>query len=172
MACVFTGGYTLGCRDKIGGVQYVAIGTWNGTSMTFTTSTQSIITAFTGTTVSFYKFEQELETASFNQTGQFSTENGTTFYEITTEMILHRLDDELRNKIKILGEGAFRLIVKDQSGKYWYVGAVNPVRVSAASIGVGKAFGDMNGATITLSTKERYPAYEIQEAAALAIISA
>lgn len=169
MACLLTSGYTLGCRDNIGGIQEVFIGEWNDT-MTYTLGVDSIIGTFSGATVSFYTFQQEIETASFTENGVFSIENGTSFYEDTLTITLHKLEASLRNKILILGQGKWRVIIKDQRGKYWLMGYQNPVRVSASTPGVGKAYGDLNGAVITFMGKEPVPAYEVSATAALSVI--
>jgi hypothetical protein len=169
MACLLTSGYTLGCRDNIGGIQEVFIGEWNDT-MTYTLGVDSIIGTFSGATVSFYTFQQEIETASFTENGVFSIENGTSFYEDTLTITLHKLEAALRNKILILGQGKWRVIIKDQRGKYWLMGYQNPVRVSASTPGVGKAYGDLNGAVITFMGKEPVPAYEVSATAALSVI--
>lgn len=170
MSCVLTTGYSLGCRDNIGGIQEVYIGTWNADALTYTLGTNDIIGTFSGTWSGFQTFEQEIETGSFNQTGQFSTENGTTFYEQNLEISLHKLEAALRNTIKILGIGKWRVLIKDQRGKYWLMGAQNPVRVSASTPSLGKAYGDMNGAVITFLGKEPEPAYEVASSAALQLI--
>jgi hypothetical protein len=169
MACLLTSGYTLGCRDNIGGIQEVFIGEWNDT-MTYTLGVDSIIGTFSGATVSFYTFQQEIETASFTENGVFSIENGTSFYEDTLTITLHKLEAALRNKILILGQGKWRVIIKDQRGKYWLMGYQNPVRVSASTPGVGKSYGDLNGAVITFMGKEPVPAYEVSATAALSVI--
>lgn len=170
--CLLTSGYQLGCRDNIGGVAEVYIGEYNGSSLGYTLGTDSIIGTFSGATVSFYTFQQEIETASFTENGNFSIENGTSFYELTLTIVLHKLEAALRNKILLLGQGKWRVIVKDQRGKYWLMGYQNPVRVSASTPGVGKAYGDMNGATITFIGKEPVPAYEVAASAALQLITA
>lgn len=171
MACVLTNGYTLGCRDNIGGVQEIYIGEYNGDSLTYTFGTDNIIGTFSGATVSFYSFEQEIETASYTENGVFSTENGTAFYEETLTLTLHKLDASLRNKILLMGQGKWRIIIKDQRGVYHLMGKQNPVRVSASTPGVGKAYGDLNGAVITFMGKEPEPAHIVESAAALSVIS-
>ena len=172
MACLLTSGYTLGCRDNIGGIQEVYIGEYNADSMLFTLGTNSIIGTFSGATVSFYTFEQEIETGSYTENGVFSTENGTGFYEQTLSITLHKLEAALRNKILILGQGKWRIIIKDQRGKYWLMGYQNPVRVSASTPGLGKGYGDLNGAVITFMGKEPAIAYEVASTAALQVITA
>lgn len=171
MACILNNGYSLGCRDNIGGIQEVYIGSWNGDGLTYVLGTDDIIGTFSGTTGSFYTFEQEIETGSYTENGVFSTENGTAFYEQTLTITLHKLDAAMRNQIKLLGQGKWRIIIKDQRGNYWLMGKQNPVRVSAATPGLGKAYGDLNGAVITFLGKEPEPAYQVSSTAALSVIS-
>lgn len=170
--CVLTSGYQLGCRDNIGGVQEVYIGEWNGSSMTYVLGVDNIIGTFSGATVSFYTFQQEIETASYTENGQFSIENGTSFYEQTLTITLHKIEAALRNKILLLGQGKWRIIVKDQRGKYHLMGYQNPVRVTASTPNLGKAYGELNGCVITFMTKEPTPAYEVAATAALQLITA
>lgn len=172
MSCVLTDGYTLGCRDNIGGIQTVYIGEWNGedTSYGFTTSNVIDSFIFTGATVSFYTFEQEIEVGSYTENGVYSIENLTAFYEQTLTITLHKLDAVLRNQILILGQGKWRILIKDQRGLYWLMGKQNPVRVSAATPGLGKAYGDLNGAVITFMGKEPEPAHEVTSTAAATVI--
>lgn len=171
MACLLTSGYSLGCRDSLGGIQKVYIGLWNDTSMVIgITGSNNQVGSFTGATVSFYTFQQELETASFNQNGQFNSENGTSFYEQTLEITLPKMDAANRAQSTILGQGVWRVMILDQRGQYWLMGKTNPVRVSASTPNIGKAFGDLNGIKLTFLCKESEPAYNVLTAAAISVI--
>jgi hypothetical protein len=71
----------------------------------------------------------------------------------------------------VLGQGKWRVIIKDQRGVYHLMGKQNPVRVSASTPGVGKAYGDLNGAVITFLGKEPEPAHIVTSGAALSVIA-
>ena len=171
MSCTLTSGYSLGCRDSLGGIQRVFIGTWDADTAYGLTGPCDTINSISGPTGSFYTFEQELETASFIQNGQYSTENGTSFYEQVLEITLQKLDACNRDQIKILGQGVWRVLILDQRGTYWLMGKQNPVRVTAATPQLGKAFGDLNGAVITFTGKEPEPAFAVETATALSLIA-
>jgi hypothetical protein len=162
--------YVLSCRDNIGGIQKVFIGCYNS-DVVFGLTSSNVIISSSGATVSYYTFEQEIETGSFVQNGQFSTENGTSFYEQTLEITLHKMDAIMRNRVSTLGQGKWRIIVLDQRGTYWLMGYQNPIRVSAATPNLGKAYGDLNGAVITFLGKEPEPAYVINTTLALTLIA-
>lgn len=170
MSCVLTSGYTLGCRDNVGGIQQVYIGEWNGSALQYTLDPNQVIGTFSGTYSGFYTFEQEIEVGSYTENGVYSVENGTAFYEQTLEITLHKLEAAIRNQILVLGQGKWRILILDQRGRYWLMGYQNPVRVSAATPGLGKAYGDLNGAVITFMGKEPEPAHEVSASAAAQLI--
>tara|TARA_R110000850_G_scaffold5554_1_gene22766 strand:+ start:4714 stop:5220 length:507 start_codon:yes stop_codon:yes gene_type:complete len=161
MACLIDSGYTLGCRDSMGGVKSVLIGTFNGAAA-YTFDTDGNITATTST-VTYHTFEQAMETASFNQNGVYSTENGTIYFDQITNLTFHKNDAALRNKLIVLSQANMSVIIKDQRDEYWLVGISNGVRTTAGAMNTGKAYGDMNGVTVTLQGKEALPAYRIDD---------
>lgn len=174
MSCLITGGVSLGCRDQVGGVAEVYVGTYNGASMAVTIGTASNlgqVTAFTGTTVSFYTFAVPQETSSFEENGEYSTENGTSFYAHTLELVIQKLSATYGAMVNTLGQGVWRVIVKTNNGEYYLLGYQNGMRVSAAKSGAGKAMGDMSGTTITFSGKEPVVAYQVTTAAAISVIA-
>jgi len=161
MACLLSTGYSLGCRDNIGGVQEVYIANFSATQ-TYTLDGDNNITgvAASGT---YYTFEQEMESAEFQQPGTLSTENGTVFFEQNLTLMFHKNDAALRNQLLLLAQGNLSVIVRDQRNEYWLMGYQNGVRATEASMATGKSFGDMNGVTVTLQGKEPVPAYRIDD---------
>jgi hypothetical protein len=173
MSCILTAGYTLPCKG-IAGVQEVYIGTWNDGSLTYTIGTGSNlnqITAFTGATVSFYRFQQTIETGSLTETGNFNEQNGTAYYDQVVEITVQNTNQTLIDTVNNLGRGRWRIIVLDVNGNYFLVGKQNPVNVSALTGGLGKAYGDLNGFTITFTGKEYDVLTQVTSAAAATVIS-
>ena len=169
MSCLLTSGYSVGCKLQAG-VQKVFIGTWNDTSMTFTYGTNSIITGFGGATVSFYTFQQTIETSSYASPAEVNTENNAIQYNQTLTVTIHGMNAALLNQIKTLGQGVWRILILDKNGSYFLMGKNGPVQVSAIDSGLGKVGTDLNGAMITFTAKEDQPLYEVASAAAASII--
>lgn len=169
MSCLLNTGYALGCRDSIGGISLAYVGNFDA-GQTYVLDVDNNITSATGSLVSYYTFEQEMETGSFNQEGAFSVENGTVFFTQNLALTFHKNDADLRNTLLVLSQANLSAIVKDQRGEYWLLGFQNGVRVSAGAMNTGKAFGDLNGVTITLTGKEPVPAYRIDDIASFNII--
>lgn len=170
MSCLLTSGYNIGCKTQAG-VQKVFIGSWNDTSLTYTFGTNSVITAFGGATVSFYTFQQPIETSSYTAPAEVNTENNAIQYNQTLSINVQGMNAALLNQIKTLGQGVWRIIILDKNGSYFLMGKSGPVQVSAIDSGLGKVGTDLNGAMITFTSKEDQPLYEITAAAALSLIA-
>lgn len=174
MACLLTSGISLSCRNSNGGLQTVYIGNYNGSSLTYTLGTGasgSYITAFTGGTSSYYQFAQPNETSAWTSEGAFSAENGTSFYTQKVELTIQQMNSTNNVNVNILGQGSWRIVVLDQNGIYFLIGAQNGARVVSSTPGAGKAMGDLNGAVVTFEAKEPVTAYELSTSAALQLIS-
>lgn len=169
MSCLLNSGYALGCRDSIGGISLAYIGNFDADAGYIINGTDEI-TGLTGSTVSYYTFAQEMETGSFTQEGAYSVENGTVFFTQNLSLTLQKNDAALRNQLLVLSQGNLSVIVKDQRSEYWLIGFQNGVRVTAGAMNTGKAFGDLNGVTLTLTGKEPEPAYRIDDITAFFLV--
>jgi hypothetical protein len=164
MACLFTTGWSLGCRDSIAGISTVYLGNFNVNQLYTLDANNEIIscTASTGT-ASYYKIEQERQTSQLVQEASISEENGSVFYTQTLSLTFQKNDTTLRNLLLILSQALITAIVKDQKDNYWLLGYKGGLRSSAISVNSGKAYGDLNGATVTLTGFEANPAYLIND---------
>ncbi len=172
--CIISSGYTIPCKG-IAGIQEVYIGTWNGPTLTYTIGTASptldMITTFTGGTGSgFFGFQQTIETGSMTNNGNFNVQNGTAYYDQIVEITCQNANQTLIDQVTVLGQGRNRILVLDENGNYFLIGQVNPVDVTAVTGGLGKAYGDLNGYTITFTGKEKTPMIQVTAAAAASII--
>lgn len=150
MSCIIDNGYTLGC-SSIGGVEKVWIGTYSA-DQAYSYDALNIVTGVTsGVTV--YLMEQDIEYAGLNQTGTFSRENGTVFYESVLSVKFIELTAELRNLVIALGRAPIFAVVKSNAGEYYACGVESAGRATAGVASLGIAQGDMNGATFEITWK-------------------
>lgn len=162
MACIINSGYALDCRDNIGGIQAVFIRSYSAET-TYSYDANNIIIGSTNPTGgTFYKIAQRAETAEFIPgEGQHSIENGTNFWQQTVNLSFTKYQASLRDLVYSLALNEIDIIVLDQNGKYFLVGEQNGANLTASNLNVGKAYGDMNGATVTFIAKEPKPAAEV-----------
>jgi hypothetical protein len=157
--CNLTDGYVLGC-SSIGGVEKVYIGEWvDGVQVT--QDACGIITGITTTGLTVYQFEQDIEHAGLAQTGQYSREAGTVFYESNLSIKLIGLDCNVRNRMVELGRAPLFAVVKSNAGDWYYLGLESAGRASAGEASVGTALGDMNGLNQTIQWKSANGAFLI-----------
>jgi hypothetical protein len=160
--CELTNGYQLGC-NIIGGVERVWIGTYeaDSTYILGTGSNENIVVAATnGPTV--YLFEQDIEFAGLEQTGQYSRENGTVHYESVLSVKFIHLTNDLRNTLIALGRAPLVAVVKSNAGEYYILGVETPGRVTEGVASLGVAMGDMNGADLSVTWKSQDGAYLLE----------
>jgi hypothetical protein len=150
MSCIINNGFTLGC-NTIGGVEKVYIGTWNG-GASYAYDVDNVITGATSAST-VYEFEMDIEFAGLEQTGQFSRENGTVFYESVLSIKLIELDADLRNTIIALGKAPVFAVVKSNANHFYALGVESAGRATEGTASVGVLQGDMNGATMSFTWK-------------------
>jgi hypothetical protein len=160
--CNLTDGYVLGC-SSIGGVQSVWIGEWVD-NVQVAQDACGIITGITTTGLTVYSFEQDIEHAGLVQTGNYSRENGTVFYESTLSIKLIGLDCEVRNRMVELGRAPLFAVVLSNAGDYYYLGLESSGRASAGEANLGVLLGDMNGLSQSISWKSANGAFLIDGA--------
>jgi hypothetical protein len=154
MACDLTRGRKEPCKDVVGGLRAVYFTDFGD----FGTVTQTAdeITDMSGT---FTAFKYEVKgNSSFEQTITSSRENGTTFFEQTLNLTLHKLSKEDHAEIKLLAYGRPHVAVEDYNGNVFVMGLEHGADVSGGTIVTGAAMGDLSGYTLTLTGQELKPA--------------
>lgn len=170
--CTLTSGLTLGCKNKVGGARAIYIANWTD-GISYTYGTSSVITGitYTGTTQSFYQFEQPKNQISYTDPVVTSIDNQTTYYDQTLTFNVYGRDAATLAQLEILATGAFRVLIQAMDGKYFLMGEVGPVQCSVTEGGLGKVAGDMVGDIVTMKAEEPHKAREVESAVALALIS-
>lgn len=171
MACDITSGFSLACRDNIGGLKnvYILSGSVNAV-----TASAGAISELNGSGV-FYKFELPRNVGDFTETPTPSLEAGTVYYTQVTNIQLHKLQASIRNQVKVLTQNPdLKIVVEtengsdDYVGQFFYVGRYRGSTVTGGSGTTGTALGDANAYSLTFEAQEPYPAEEITTTGSLA----
>lgn len=127
------------------------------------TVTNNVVTEITlNTGANWYAFMPAKDSASYTETATISPENGTKFYEQTVAATFGKMENALRESIHELVDSEMIVIVKDNNEHMWLLGDKDDsVIVTASESATGQAWGDRNGATVTLTGKSRIPAMEV-----------
>lgn len=159
MSCTLTLGRKEPCKDSVGGIKSVSFINF-GTTITYDSTDEDVVDDIQlvgGGAVTAFKYEVK-GNSSFEQTITSSRENGTTFFEQTLNLTLHKLTVQDHKELKLLSYGRPHVVVQDYNGNAFLMGAEHGADVSGGTIVTGAAMGDLSGYTLTLTAMEQVPA--------------
>ena len=171
MACALTQGYTLDCKDSLGGITEVYFMAFQDVAST--TEASGVITALTKDTGKrFYKYELTKGTSVLTENVNSNVQNGTLYYTPELTIILNKLQANTRNEILLLAKNLLVAVAKDNNGKYWYLGKTRSLDLTAGSAETGTAEGDRSGYTLTFTGAEPALSPEVNSTVAAALTTA
>lgn len=168
MACAVTAGYTLDCKDAVGGLKNIYFASGIVSAATITSSVTGGISNISG--VTFYKYELMPQGAdSFTEEITSSPANGTIFYTQTVVGNFAKMSQTQRNKWLAIAQARLLTIIEKKDGTYWLLGEKYGLEVSAGSHQSGAAMGDFNGVQLTLTGMEPLPAQQLTSSSAFTV---
>jgi hypothetical protein len=170
MACALTQGYTLDCKDSLGGIK--ALWLISHANVTGVTEASGIVSAITkAASKVFYKYELVKNTGALTETITASVENGTVFYAQELSVVLNKLQANTRNEILLLAKNTLMAVVQDANDKYWLLGRYQGLDVTGGTAATGTAQGDRNGYTLTFTGGEKELAPEVASSVIASLVS-
>mgnify|MGYP000216909250 CR=1 FL=1 len=168
MSCAINAGYTIDCRDQLGGLDQIFIIDYNDVSAVAESS--GLVTGITKATGKrFYKFEIPQGVAEGKDTGEGNTENGTIFFTHEVTFPLNKRDATTRNIIAVLSKSRVIIVVKDMNGRYTMYGKDFGLWGNSHAGTSGVAGGDRNGYNVTFTGPQREPVLEVNSATGAAL---
>ena len=172
MACNLTKGYSVDCKDSIGGLKAVYFfkeycsnirdaATFDGTDVLtmdaggFSNWLDSAGAAISSPTV--FRYLLRPGASNLNTTVNSSSENGTTFFTQTLSLTLPKLSTGQTNEIKLISQGRSQVFVEDNNGNMFLIGMDNGCETTGGTIVTGAAKGDLTGFTLEVAGEELDP---------------
>jgi len=166
MACNLTQGFTLDCKDAVGGIKSIHLIDWASTGFTVSGGEVTATTVVSG---DVYTYELPKGVGSMTTTTNVSQENGTVFNQSDIVARLRKLSTTKRNELKLLAQNRVFCIVKDNNDNYWLAGNEYGCDITAMTSESGTAMGDVQGYNFTLSAIEAESPYLVQAAVATSL---
>jgi hypothetical protein len=159
MACELSTGFTLDCKDGIGGIKQIVL--VDKTEVTsFTLDANEIVTLINGpASGDLYTYELPTQTGSFEETINFNRDNGTVFYTQTVNVMLQKLSSAKRLELQNVATARVIVFVQDTNDNWWAVGYEYGADLSTGTAGTGTVLGDMNGYTLAFTHEAAKRAY-------------
>jgi hypothetical protein len=159
MPCAITAGYTIDCRENVGGIQAIWVtesaNLLDASGNSRITESSGTVTAMTKATgKKFYKFEIPRGTAvaSTNMTG--SLENGSLFFTHEVSFPINSRTATVRNIITTLAKNRLNFVTLELDGVYRMYGKNYGLFMDSTENSSGTAPGDRNGAMLKFSSME------------------
>jgi hypothetical protein len=161
MSCELTAGFTLQCKDAIGGIKAIYLQQHEDflTGVTIDATSEEVDGL---PTKSIYKYTLPKHTGSFTEEVASSVEAGTIFYTQTVTATFFKLSAARRKQLELVGKNRLVVFVQDNNDNIWMIGRLDGAEVTAASTATGTAKGDLNGYTITFTAEEKNKAYRLE----------
>lgn len=161
MACNLTQGFTLDCKDSVGGIKSISLIDWAASGFTISGGE---VTASTVASGDVYTYELPKGVGSMTTTTNVSQENGTVFNQTDVVARLRKLSTTKRNELKLLAQNRVFCIVKDNNDNFWLCGYEYGCDITSMTAESGTAMGDVQGYNFTLSAIETEAPYLVQDA--------
>ncbi len=161
MSCPLATGFARDCSDSIGGIEEILISERdNVTAFTLANHEISAITQAGGT--NFFRYNLKKESGSLTSTSTIDPVGGTSFYDNVAAFTINKLSAVKSNELKLAILARVFVIVKDNNGVYWALGADAFAEGSSLVAQTGQAFGDANQYQIEITDKSKFPCYAVQ----------
>jgi hypothetical protein len=160
MPCAITGGYTIDCREAVGGIEAIYLiensALYDASGNSRVTEASGTVTAMTKASGKrFYKIEVPRGTASSSNALTGSQENGTVFFTHQVVFPINSRNATVRNTIATLAKNRVTIVTKEMDGTYRMFGKEFGLFLDTTESGSGTAAGDRNGYNLTFSSVER-----------------
>jgi hypothetical protein len=160
MPCQIVTGYTIDCRESVGGVETIWV---IENSNLYDASGNSTVTSASGTVSAlnkasgkkFYKIQVPRGTASTSNAITSSVENGTIFYTHQVMFPVNSRSATVRNLVNTLAKNRCTFVTKEMDNTYRMFGVEFGLTLTTTESGSGTASGDRNGYMMTFSSDER-----------------
>ncbi len=158
MSCPLASGFTRDCSDSIGGISEILISERD--DITFVEANQ-VITSITQASLNFYRYELKKEAGSLTSTATIDPVNGTSFYDNVAAFTINKLTAAKSNEIKLMILARLFVIITDNNGVHWAIGADDFAEGSNLVVQTGQAYGDANQYQIEITDKSKFMPYEV-----------
>ena len=163
MACELSTGFTLDCKDGIGGIKQIVL--VDQSIVEFDLDANEVVTEIIGVVSGdLYTYELPTQTGSFEETINFNRDAGTIFYTQTVNVMLNKLSAAKRLELQNVAQARVVVFVQDTNNNWWAVGYEYGADLSTSTAATGATLGDMNGYTLAFVHESAKRAYKLDGA--------
>lgn len=158
-------GIQSNCDPNLAGIAEAYIGYFGDFDVTIEASAHTVasISAATGATSGkFYEYEFAKQTGSLTSTLTKDEANGTRYYTNAVVLQFTKLEAAKHLELQALSAEKLVAIIKDNNGKYWYVGFDGYLSATEGTAQTGQSYDDLSGYNVTMNQMSAYLPFEIK----------
>jgi len=163
MACAIVSGYSLDCKDTVGGIKNIYITELANVPTAPGQNASGFVTSITmAAGKKFFKYALEPRGSnSLEETIDANPQNSTVAYTQTVNANFVKMQYATQQKLALIVKNRTLVIVETKAGSYFLCGLENGMEVSGGKAGTGAAMNDFQGYTLTLTGMEKEFANEV-----------
>jgi hypothetical protein len=155
MACDLTAGRLLLCKNSVGGIRSILLLEVVNYKPLYNLDGTLVIMNTQPTTA--YRYDLPKGTGNFSEAVINSSENGSTYYESTLTIKLHKLENAMRDELKLIAQNRLVIFILDNNDNQWVIGEVNGAELSTGTSATGVSLSDLSGYDLTFTSQEANP---------------
>lgn len=156
MPCALTKGFTLDCKDGVGGIVEVKIKAYSPADLAnITPQTDGSVTIATAAQTGWYRYELNKETGTLEEKLTANPETRSYGYEQTLKFPLYNLSRDKQTELQLVAKNRLWIAVKTSGGTCWLLGYDLGADLTESVGSTGKSFTDKNGYDITFVSKQK-----------------
>jgi hypothetical protein len=165
MSCALTTGYSIGCKGAGGLRSAWIIPTANITNIV----EEDGIAVSIDVNAPWLNFQLQRNTASYSEQMSRDEQTGLLVYNQSFDLVINSTSASIRQSLRRVMNRVISVVIKDNNGNYWLIGAYSGIIASTHDIGSGKTISDRHGHTIQFTGQETEMALQLSEGAAASI---
>lgn len=156
MPCDLTSGRLLDCKAEVGGIRSILL--YSGDNYTPAYYPDGVFAVnYPYGNITAYRYDLPRGTGSISEEILSDNINGTTFYEDTLVIKLHRLDNTMRDELKLIAQSRLRIFILDNNDNQWIMGEINGAELVEGTAATGMSLSDNYGYNLTFKSQEPNP---------------
>tara|TARA_R110002096_G_scaffold335742_1_gene529286 strand:- start:56 stop:595 length:540 start_codon:yes stop_codon:yes gene_type:complete len=155
MPCDLTSGRLLDCKAEVGGIRSILL--YAGDNYKPSYYANGVFALTLNGNITAYRYDLPKSTGSISEEILTSSLNGTTFYEDTLVIKLHRLDNTMRDELKLIAQSRLRIFILDNNDNQWIMGEINGAELVEGTAATGMSLSDNYGYNLTFKSQEPNP---------------
>jgi len=155
MPCDLTSGRLLDCKAEVGGIRSILL--YSGDNYSPGYYPNGVFALNLSGAITAYRYDLARGTGSISEEILTSSSNGTTFYEDTLVIKLHRLDNTMRDELRLIAQSRLRIFILDNNNNQWIMGEINGAELVEGTAATGISLSDNYGYNLTFKSQEPNP---------------